>query len=86
MNYKMMGRFIAQILLLEAIFMVPATFISLYCEEYRAVFAFLGTMTLLVAISGVLWFFCKAAKSNFYATDGMVCVALSWIILSLTPP
>ena len=83
MNYKMMGRFIAQILLLEAIFMIPATFISLYCAEYRAVFAFLGTMTLLVAISGVLWFFCKAAKSNFYATDGMVCVALSWLILSL---
>ena len=83
MNYKMMGRFIAQILLLEAIFMIPASFISLYCGEYRSVFAFLGTMALLVAISGVLWFFCKAAKSNFYATDGMVCVALSWLILSL---
>ena len=30
MNYKMTGHFIAQILLLEALFMIPAMFISLY--------------------------------------------------------
>ena len=83
MNYKMMGRFIAQILLLEAGFMLPAACVSCYCREMSAVWAFLWTMLLLCLISGVLRFFCKGAKSNFYATDGMVCVALSWIVLSL---
>ena len=83
MNYKMMGRFIAQILLLEAGFMLPAACVSCYCGEMSAVWAFLWTMLLLCLISGVLRFFCKGAKSNFYATDGMVCVALSWIVLSL---
>ena len=29
MNYKMMGKFIAQILFLEAVFMIPAALISL---------------------------------------------------------
>ena len=83
MNYKMTGRFIAQILLLEALFMIPAMFISLYCGENASVKAFLVTMVLLLVVSCLLRFLCKGAKSNFYATDGMVCVALSWIVLSL---
>ena len=29
MNYKMMGRFIGQILMVEAVFMIPAMIISL---------------------------------------------------------
>ena len=83
MNYKMTGRFIAQILLLEALFMIPAMFISLYCGENASVKAFLVTMVLLLVVSCLLRFLCRGAKSNFYATDGMVCVALSWIVLSL---
>ena len=82
MNYKMTGRFIAQILLLEALFMIPAMFISLYCGENASVKAFLVTMVLLLVVSCLLRFLCRGAKSNFYATDGMVCVALSWIVLS----
>ena len=83
MNYKMTGHFIAQILLLEALFMIPAMFISLYCGENASVKAFLVTMVLLLVVSCLLRFLCRGAKSNFYATDGMVCVALSWIVLSL---
>lgn len=84
MNYKMMGRFIAQILFLEGLFMLPATFISLAYRESTAAKAFVLTIVLLLVISGLLRFLCRGAKSNFYATDGMVCVAMSWIILSLT--
>lgn len=36
MNYKMMGRFIGHILLVEAVFMVPALLISLFKHEQRA--------------------------------------------------
>lgn len=32
MNYKMMGKFLSQILIVEAGFMVPALLISLYTE------------------------------------------------------
>ena len=31
MNYKMMGRFMAQILSIEGLFMIPALLISLFC-------------------------------------------------------
>lgn len=84
MNYKMMGRFIAQILSLEGIFMLPALTISVYLREHPAIRGFAATIVILLAISAALRMLCRGAKSNFYATDGMVCVALSWIILSLT--
>ena len=84
MNYKMMGRFIARILAMESIFMLPALAICLGYGENTAAQSFVATIALLIAVSGVLWLLCRRAKSNFYATDGMVCVALSWIVLSLT--
>ena len=59
-------------------------FISLAYRESTAAKAFVLTIVLLLVISVLLRFFCRGAKSNFYATDGMVCVAMSWIILSLT--
>ena len=37
MNYKMMGRLIAQILLAEAAFMVPALIISLVGQDSQAI-------------------------------------------------
>ena len=84
MNYKMMGRFISQILALEGVFMLPALAISLHLREGNSIRGFAAAILLLLLISGSLRLLCRGAKSNFYATDGMVCVALSWIVLSLT--
>ncbi len=44
MNFKMMGRFVGKILLVEAVFMVPAMLISLWEQEYTAVRAFLWSL------------------------------------------
>ncbi len=43
MNYKMTGRFISQILFVEAFFMIPALLISLGYRESEAAKAFLFT-------------------------------------------
>lgn len=83
MNYKMMGRFTAQMLLIEGIFLIPALLISLFLGESAAVYGFAVTLGLIALVGGPMYFFCRDAKSAFYATDGMVCVALSWIVLSL---
>ena len=83
MNYKMMGRFLAQIISLEALFMIPALLISLFCGDTMAVYGFLTGIAAAAVISGVLFLLCKGAPSAFYAKDGLVCVSLSWIILSL---
>ena len=82
MNYKMMGRFIAQILSIEAIFMVPALGISLCCGEAMAVKGFIYALLIAAATAIVLTVLCRGAPSAFYAREGMVCVGISWIVLS----
>ena len=83
MNYKMMGRFIGQILMVEAVFMIPALIVSLCYGEYPAMWSFLIAMAACLVVSLVLRLVCKGAPSAFYAKEGLVCVGLSWIVLSL---
>ena len=83
MNYKMMGRFIAQILAIEGVFMVPAALISVGYGEMNAARSFLITMGIIAVLGTALFLLCKGAPSAFYAKEGLVCVGVSWIVLSL---
>ena len=83
MNYKMMGRFLSQILFIEGALMIPALAISLFCGETMAVRGFLWSVLLALSIAAALYFLCRGAPSAFQAKEGMVCVAFSWIVLSL---
>ena len=83
MNFKMMGRFVSQILFVEAFFMIPALLISLGYREYGATQSFLVSIGIIIAISVILYLICRGAPSAFYAKEGLVCVGISWIILSL---
>ena len=83
MNYKMMGRFLSQILFVEAFFMIPALLISLGYGESAAAKAFVFTIGLILLIALVCHWFCKGAPSAFQAREGLVCVSISWIVMSL---
>ena len=83
MNYKMMGRFIAQILSIEGIFMIPALLISFFSSESVAVHGFVCTLLLIAAVTILLFLLCRNAPSAFYAKEGLVCVGISWIVMSL---
>ncbi len=83
MNYKMMGRFMAQIIAIEAAFMVPAMFISLGYGEMAAVRAFLNTLVIMLALSVILFALCRKTGKLFGAREGLACVGLSWIVMSL---
>ena len=83
MNYKMMGRFLSQILMIEAVFMIPAVGIGLFNAEWMAIQGFLIAMGACILVAGTLYLLCKGAPSAFYAKEGMVCVGISWIALSL---
>ena len=83
MNYKMMGKFIGRILIVEAVFMVPAMLISLWEKEFASVIAFMWSLgALLVAAGGLLWLG-RGSQKKFYAKEGLACVGLSWIAMSL---
>lgn len=84
MNFKMMGRFLAQILSVEGVFMLPPLFISLYHRETQAVIGFTASILILLVITGLLFWLCRGARSSFYAREGLTCVAISWFVMSLT--
>ena len=83
MNYKMMGRFIAQIIAIEAVFLLPALILSACYGETGAVQGFLFTLGIMLALSGILYLMCRKAGRLFGAREGLVCVGLSWIVMSL---
>lgn len=83
MNYKMMGHFLAQIVAVEAVFLFPPLFISLYCGESAAVRGFLYTFAVMAAVVVLLFAFCRKAGKLFGAKEGLVCVSVGWIVLSL---
>lgn len=83
MNYKMMGRFIAQVILIEAVFMLPALLISLVDGDKAAVNGFLTSIALILIIAGILLSICRKKKGGFYAREGFVCVGLCWIVMSI---
>ena len=83
MNYKMMGKFIGNILMVEAVFMVPAMLISLWEREFGAVIAFMWSLAAILAAAGGLLWLGRSSQKKFYAREGLACVGLSWIAMSL---
>ena len=83
MNVKMMGKFISQIIAIEAVFMIPALAISLFCGETAAVNGFLLTLGIMILMCAALYLGCRKAGKLFGAREGLVCVGFSWITMSL---
>lgn len=83
MNYKMILRFISKILMMESIFMIPAYLLGVGYKEDAASKAFLITILFTIVISAVLYMLTKGPKQKFYAKEGLVCVGICWIVLSL---
>ena len=83
MNYKMIGRFISLTLAIEAAFMIPALFISLYEGDWTVIRSFLLSIGIIVVIFAALYLFCRSTQRGFYAREGLVCASLSWITMSL---
>ena len=82
MNYKMMGRFIAQIIAIEAVFMLPALATSLFRGEAGAAWGFGYTIAIILVLAGLLFLLCRKAGNLFRAKEGLTCVALGWVALS----
>lgn len=83
MNIKMIGRFQSLILLFEALFMIPALGICIFDGDVRAAIAFAVTMAACLAVFAVLYFLCHRAPRAFYAKEGLICVGLSWLVMSI---
>ena len=73
MNYKMIGRILTQILLVEAVLMAPSVIWCIIDREPQIIRAFAASIALTLAAAGVLWLACRKAQRGFYAREGFVC-------------
>ncbi len=83
MNYKMIGRIIAQILLVEWVFMIPALLLSIYDGQYVAMKGFGIAIVITGLVDLLLYVLSRNSEKKLYAREGLVCVGLSWIIMGL---
>ncbi len=78
-----MGRFIGHILLVEAVFMIVPLAISLYHKEKMATIGFAASLSIILLFVLILSLACKGSRKGFRAREGLVCVGVSWIVMSL---
>lgn len=84
MNIKLAGRLIGALLALEAFFMLPSLGLALADREKPVILSFLITMGILLFLGILLRIICRNnAPEPSYTREGMVTVALSWIVMSV---
>ena len=84
MNYKMMCRFFSLVSLLEAVFLLPPLGLAIAWEKANTVLAFALTVAIALLLSVIFRFLSRGSTAGaFRAKEGFVCVAASWILLSL---
>lgn len=83
MNYRKINKFLSEILILVAIAMLPSTFICLFDGETKVVLSFLYSILIAVVLSVILKLISRKQSGGFHSREGLVCVSLSWILISL---
>ena len=63
--------------------MLPGMLLCLFRSNMWSALAFLISIGIILAAAGVLWLFGRKARKGFFSRDGLVCVGLTWIIMSL---
>jgi len=82
MNYRMIARLLAIILLIVAVLMVPALVISLAMGEPETAWGFGITLALMLILS-ILLRLLKPQRQTMFAREGFVVVSLAWILVSM---
>ena len=82
MNFRVIAKYMGNILMLEGAFMLPAIFVALIYKEFSSIPAFAITI-LLCLVTGFIFYKTKQTDRGIYAKEAYISVALGWIVLSL---
>ncbi|MBU0278026.1 MULTISPECIES: TrkH family potassium uptake protein [unclassified Gemella] len=86
MNYRIISFVLAKVLKILSIFLLFPTLCSvIYKENFNITLSFIYTIIITILISYIFLFLAnqKQMKKNFYTKEGLVIVAITWIIYSL---
>ena len=83
MNYKIIGHIIKIILLVEAVFMLPAIAYCLVDGDGTACVSFAVSIAIILAVVALLHFLCRGYSDKFFAKEGLITVGASWIFMSI---
>ena len=83
MNYRIIAKILGWVFSLQGIFMLPPCLVGILYKEYFDAAVYL-VISLACSLVGYLLRRIKTKSTTFYAKEGFVAVALSWILLSMT--
>lgn len=82
MNRSMVRFLLAKLLLIEAGLLLVPVCIALYYQENSQVFSALFSTIGILVVLGLLGIISKPKKQRIYAKEGVLIVALCWILWS----
>ncbi len=82
MNYSMIRYILGSVMAIEGLFMLPPALVGLIYGENREAVMYLILAACVIG-AGMLLRFRKPKVNTFYAREGFVAVASSWIVLSV---
>ena len=83
MNFKLLGKILGKIMILESILMLAPLIVSfIYNEGLRAHIAFIVPIVALAIIGGLLQI-PKPERTSLYQKEGFALVAMAWIVMTL---
>lgn len=83
MNYRLLGKILGKIMILEAVLMLAPLAVSLvYKESFIHVIAFLIPIAIL-AVFGFLLQMTKPKRVNLYQKEGFALTAMVWLVMTL---
>ncbi len=82
MNYSIIFKIIGWVIQLEGVFFLPPALTGLIYKEYKDALIYLILGILCITVGGLIRLH-KPAKTTFFAKEGFVAVALSWIVMSI---
>lgn len=83
MNYLIILNILGWVFGLQGIFMLPPCLVGLIYKEYHDALVYFCASVCCTLI-GILFRRIKSKSTTFYAKEGFVAVALSWIVFSMT--
>ena len=82
MNRSMIRFLLAKLLLIEGVLLLVPVFVALYYKESSQVFVALFSTIGILVVLGLLGIIRKPKKQRIYAKEGVLIVALCWILWS----